>query len=231
MKKFLILFVAATFGISLNVFAVSYTNNTYQKLAQEYTKKAEAAMDAGQYDLSVEYAAKAEENAALSEQFVAMMKARNDAEKALTAARKRFQNAKAIKADKNFPVAYSAAEEALNNAELSFKSEKYPETIDYANKVIVALANVIEVTPLPEYYTVKPWAQTKDCYWNISGRSYVYNNPTLWENLYQANKKNMPDENNADLILPGMKMTIPSISGEYREGEYTPSKKYPTYGN
>ena len=57
MKKIVsILFVAL---FTTLVFAVSYKNNTYQKLADEYTKKAEMALDAGEYDLAIEYSAKA----------------------------------------------------------------------------------------------------------------------------------------------------------------------------
>ena len=59
MKKLLsILFVAA---LTFSVFAVSYKNNTFQKLADEYTKKAEIALDAGQYDDDVESSNNAEE--------------------------------------------------------------------------------------------------------------------------------------------------------------------------
>ena len=55
MKKFALIFV---FAAAASAFAVSYKNNTYQKLANEYTKKAEAALDAGEYALSEEYAAR-----------------------------------------------------------------------------------------------------------------------------------------------------------------------------
>ena len=61
MKKLIAVFTAAL--ISASLFAVSYKNNSYQKLADEYTKKAEVALDAGQYDDAVEYSKKAEENA------------------------------------------------------------------------------------------------------------------------------------------------------------------------
>ncbi|MDE6736421.1 MAG: hypothetical protein K2J50_02840, partial [Treponemataceae bacterium] len=76
MKKVLMtlaVLFAATF-----VFAASYKNNTYQKLADEYTKKAEHALDAGEYALAEEYAAKAEENAALSEAYIKKMLAKTD---------------------------------------------------------------------------------------------------------------------------------------------------------
>ena len=45
MKKLITVLMAVILAAS--VFAASYKNNTYQKLADEYTKKAEKAMDAG----------------------------------------------------------------------------------------------------------------------------------------------------------------------------------------
>ena len=118
----------------------------------------------------------------------------------------------------------------LEKAEAAFESEDYEQANAYSKASLSALDGVKEVTPLPEFYVVKPWAETKDCYWNISGRPYVYNNPLLWENLYQANKSNMPKPEDPNLIHPGMKMKIPSLTGEYRSGTYDPKKSYSTYG-
>ena len=81
MKKVLTLF-AVLFAASM-LFAVSYKNNTYQKLADEYTRKAERAMDAGEYALAEEYAAKAEENAALSEAYIKKMLAKAECDKVI----------------------------------------------------------------------------------------------------------------------------------------------------
>lgn len=229
MKKNLVL-VLALFSVSV-LFAASYKNNTYQKLADEYTKKAQNALDAGEYELSVEYAQKAEENAALSQAFVKKMLVKSDADKAMNAASKKIAYAKSVGAERSFPMAYSAAQKSYSSAQEAYNNEDYETAATYANQVIDALADIKEVIPLPEYYVVRPWADTKDCYWNISGRSYVYDNPMLWENLYQANKENMPRPNDPNLILPGMKMKIPSITGEYREGTYDPSKKYDGYSS
>jgi len=82
MKK--IISILAVALLAASVFAVSYKNNTFQKLADEYTKKAEIALDAGQYDDAVEYSKKAEENAALSEAYIKMMMARGEAETVLS---------------------------------------------------------------------------------------------------------------------------------------------------
>lgn len=213
------------------VFAVSYKNNTYQKLADEYTRKAEHALDAGEYQMAEEYAAKAEENARLSEEFVKKMLAKAECDAVMKQAAKKLEYAKSINAEKNFPMAFSSAQKSYANAQESYGIEDYVNATVYAKQVLEALADIKEITPLPEFYVVRPWAQTKDCYWNISGRPYVYDNPLLWENLYQdaENKKNMPRSNDPNLIMPGMKMKIPSITGEYREGVYNPSKKYDPY--
>ncbi|MCR4822664.1 MAG: hypothetical protein K5873_07320 [Treponema sp.] len=227
MKKVLAFF-SLLFAASM-IFSLSYKNNTYQKLADEYTRKAQNALDAGEYDLAEEYALKAEENARLSEEFVKKMLAKADCDAVMKEASKKIDYAKSINAERNFPMAFSSAQKAFASAQEAYNGEDYISATAFAKQVLEALADIREITPLPEYYVVRPWAETKDCYWNISGRPYVYDNPLLWENLYQANKSNMPKPNDPNLILPGMKMKIPSITGEYREGVYNPSKKYDPY--
>lgn len=229
MKK--VISVVLTALVAASLFAVSYKNNTYQKLADEYTKKAEQALDAGAYDDAYEYSKKAEENAELSKAYIKMMMARSNAEDSIKLAKNQLAWAEKIDAPHTFPMAYTSAKENLENAETAFAAEDFEKAEVYANQCLAALDGVREVTPLPEYYIVKPWAETKDCYWNISGRPYIYNNPLLWENLYQANKGNMPKPEDPNLILPGMKMKIPSLTGEYRSGTYNPKKEYETYGN
>ena len=228
MKKILLILTVALFGTAL--FAISYVNNTYQKLANEYSRKAQAALNAGEYAESVEFAKKAEENAKLSREYIDKMMSKGNATKDMSLAQKKLEWAKTIYADKNFPLAYSSAEAALENAKKAYASEDYKSASKYAKQVLDVLADVYEITPLPQYYVVRPWAQTKDCYWNISGRPYVYNDPRLWENLYQKNKNSMPKPDDPNLILPGMKMEIPSLSGEFRDGVYSPSKSYDAYG-
>lgn len=218
------------FSVIMSVFAVSYTNNTYQKLANEYAKKAEIALDAGHYEESVEYSKLAEENAILSREYTEMMLARKDAEDNIKLAKNKLAWAEKVDAPNIYPMAYSAGKENIENADASFGEEDYPKASDFAKQALAALDGIVETTPLPEFYIVRPWAETKDCYWNISGRHYVYNNPLLWENLYQANKDKMPKPEDPNLIHPGMKMKIPSITGEYRKGTYDSKKEYNAYG-
>ena len=229
MKKFISVLTFALLTGSLFAVNYSYKDNTYQRLADEYTKKADAALDAGEYDLSVEYAIKAEENAALSKAFIEKMLARQHADEQMKLAEKKIEWAKSIQAERNFPMAFSASQGAYDNAKAAYEKEDYTSAENYAKQAVAALEGVREVTPLPQFYVVRPWAETKDCYWNISGRQYVYNNPLLWENLYQKNKGKMQKPNDPNLILPGMKMEIPSLTGEYREGTYNPSKEYEPY--
>ncbi len=228
MKKVAAILVSVFFMSS--VFAISYKNNTYQKLADESAKKAEVALDAGQYDDAVDYSKKAEENAELSKAYIKMMMARQEAEDAIKLAKTQIAWAEQVDAPNTFPMAYTSATENLQNAETSFNAEDWAKATEYAKASMAALDGVKEVTPLPALYIVRPWAETKDCYWNISGRPYIYNNPLLWENLYQANKSKMPKPEDPNLIHPGMKMTIPSLTGEYRSGTYDPKKTYGTYG-
>lgn len=228
MKKFLSVITVLILSSSL-LFAISYKNNTYQKLAEEYTKKAQKAMDAGEYLLAVEYAEKAGENAELSEAFIKKMSAKSEADNSLALARNRMEYVKSIRGDINFPLAFADAQNYYTQATESYRMEEYDLAKNAATTVLTVLADVKEITPLPKYYIVTPWAESKDCFWNISGRPYVYNNPLLWENLYQANKESLPEPNNPNLIEPGMKMEIPSISGEYRDGVYSPEIKYDVF--
>lgn len=227
MKKVLLIVAAAL--MTAEIFAASYKNNTYQKLAKEYTVKAQKAIDAGEYALAEEYAAKAKENADLSDAFINSMMVRENAQKNIDLAKNRIAYVESIHGKENFPIAFEAATKAMAMAEDAFAKEDWENANAYAKQVIDTLAEVYEITPLPKYYVVRPWATDRDCFWNISGRPYVYNNPYLWENLYEANKQALPKPNDPNLILPGMKMEIPSLTGEFRDGVYNPNTQYEPY--
>ena len=228
MKKLVLVLVVLLVAIGF-VFGASYSNNEYQKKARELTALAQEAFDEGNYDKAIELTAQAEENAEKSQAYIQMMIAKADAEKQMTIAKNQQAWALRVRGDVNYPMAYSAGTKSLENGQIAFDKEDFVGASAYAIEAIQSFSSIEEVTPLPQFYIVKPWAENKDCYWNISGRSYVYNNPTLWENLYQANKSKMKDPANPDLIYPGMKMEIPSITGEYREGTYSPKAEYQTF--
>ncbi|MCR4790212.1 MAG: hypothetical protein K5839_03950 [Treponemataceae bacterium] len=228
MKKLITIIAVSCLAIAFT-FAASYTNNEFQKAARKYNMMAQQAYDEGEYDQAVEYTQLAMENAEKSKAYIEMMMAKNEADKKLYLARAKQSEALKVRGDVNFPMAYSAGSKALESALAAYQNEDYKSATDYALEALEAFAPIKYITPLPQFYVVRPWAESKDCYWNISGRPYVYNNPVLWENLYQANKSKMRDPSNPDLILPGMKMEIPSIAGEYREGTYSPKNSYNSF--
>lgn len=249
MKKFFL--ISAMLFACSSIFSFSYKDNVHQKLAEEYAKKARVALEAGQYDVAVECAKEAEKNALLSQKIVKTVLAEVECDEIMKKADGRMAYAKSIKADEKYPETYNSAEKSYILAKSNYEKKDYLAAVDNANKVLETLANLEDNEKfaketesnsassdekksegklnLPKYYVVRPWADFGDCYGSIAGRSYVYNNSALWEKLYQANKSKMPNPNNPNLILPGMKMEIPSISGEYREGVYDPSKKYDTF--
>jgi tetratricopeptide (TPR) repeat protein len=83
-----------------------------------------------------------------------------------------------------------------------------------------------EQTPLPARYVVRAWEVSRDCLWNIAGRSWVYGNPYRWPILYRANKEKLPDPNNPDIVEPGTIIDIPSLNGEKRSGFWDSGKTY-----
>ncbi|MDR1903156.1 MAG: LysM peptidoglycan-binding domain-containing protein, partial [Treponema sp.] len=84
--------------------------------------------------------------------------------------------------------------------------------------------------PLPAMYTVRPWAISKDCFWNIAGRDWAYNDSMKWQVLYNANKAKLANPNNPDLLHMDIVLDIPSIKGEVREGMWDPTKAYEPLG-
>jgi nucleoid-associated protein YgaU len=92
-----------------------------------------------------------------------------------------------------------------------------------------ALPNALpNVSPdaFPATYTVRPWAVSKDCFWNIAGFPWVYGDPHQWKLIYNANKSKLPDPNNPDSLEPGTVLGIPSIKGEVRQGAWESGKTY-----
>lgn len=223
--------------------AASYGDNQYQKLAEAYTVRAQDAFDSGEYDLAVEYTIKAEENAELSRQYVEMMLLRSEADTQIRVARNRLVWARSIKADENFPEMYNESMSLVEQAQVAFSGEKYEEAKKLALQSMDALAGLQEMDDerkrleeealakarkgvYPEYYIIHDWNKTKDCFWNIAAKPFVYNDPYKWEVLYEANRGVLDNAANPDIIQPEIKIRIPSLAGEVREGTYDPEQEY-----
>ena len=116
MRKLLV--IVAIFLVPFMVAAASYADNQYQKLAEAYAVRAQDAFDSGEYDLAVEYTAKAEENAELSRQYVETMLLRSDADTQIRVARNRLVWARSLKADENFPEMYNESMALVEQAQV-----------------------------------------------------------------------------------------------------------------
>ncbi|MBR2363158.1 MAG: hypothetical protein IKA80_11035 [Spirochaetaceae bacterium] len=260
-----ILAIVAASLLPFLVLAASYADNQYQKLAEAYAVRAEKAFEEGEYDLAVEYTAKAEENAELSRQYVEMMLLRADADTQIRVALNRLVWARSIKADENFPDLYQRSFELVQQAQAAFSGERYEEAKSLALQSMDALAGLQEMDEerkrlederkrleeealaaarakeeadrkagipagtYPEYYIIHDWYKTKDCFWNIAAKPFVYNDPFKWEVLYNANKGVLENSSNPDVIQPEIKIRIPSLAGEIREGTYDPNLEYEVF--
>lgn len=230
MKK-LIAILAVCGLILFTVVAASYTDNTYQQQAREYSRLAQEAFDSGEYDLAVEYAEMSSEYTVLSEAYIRTMMARSEAEKQLANLKKQLAYAKSINGDTNYPNYYNAASDGYQKALAAFDAAQYEDVLTLAADALEALSNVSPVNGLPKYYVVRTWKGDRDCFWNIAGRSYVFGNVWDWSKLYEANKDKLEDPENPNIIEPGTILEIPSLHGEYREGTYDPTRKYDAVAN
>lgn len=229
MKKIIITVLLLVTSFSA-VFSQSYMNNEYQMKARDYANKADKAFNLGEYDMAVEYSKLAEENAYKSEIYITDKVAQYEANSRMIFAKNRFLYAKNIDAQTNFPEEYVIAEENIASADLAYSMTNWETAKLFAETAIDALETVTEVGEYPMYYVVDEWSETKDCFWNISGNPAVYNNPWMWEKLYEANKSIMPDPNDPHLITPGMKLFIPTVGDEVRTGDYSNTKDYEPFG-
>jgi len=117
--------------------------------------------------------------------------------------------------DKSAMLADEAAYLAIDAANIAAQSLDGPGSSDS-----------LSPNALPATYTVRPWAVSKDCFWNIAGFPWVYGNPYQWRLLYNANKSKLPNPNNPNVIEPGTVLDIPSIKGELREGAWESGRTY-----
>ena len=148
------------------------------------------------------------------------------ADDAISKARLRMDWALSVGADKTYPVQFGEASKAYDASLKARAAEDWDGAVANARRVLDLLADVKELAPLPLTYTVRTWAQERDCFWNIAGYPFVYGDPTKWTLLYEANKAKLRRPDNPNLIHPGIILTIPSIRGEVREGAWVKGRAY-----
>ncbi|MDR1986254.1 MAG: hypothetical protein LBP88_04695, partial [Treponema sp.] len=151
---------------------------------------------------------------------------REETNGALVAAKERLDWAAAINAETNFPDAYGAAQAAYAEAVQARTVQDWEKTLAAANRVLELLAPVHEISPLPAQYRIRTWLNERDCLWNIAGYPWVYNDPSQWGLLYEANRSKLPDINDPNFVLPEIILDIPRIQGEIREGLWEENRSY-----
>jgi len=189
-------------------------NNEFYLESVRLNNLASQAYEYGDYDASKKYAEEALRYARLSDEYAAG--------KLIGEAERLLAWADANNAVIRYPDEYKSGKIYYETAAAANSIEGYENAIIAAAKSIEILsflqAEWGKIAVLPKQYTVRTWANEKDCLWNIAGYPWVYGNPYKWTELYKANKHKLTDPNNPNLIEPGMVLDIPSIKGEVRQG-------------
>lgn len=204
-------------------------HNEYFEKSQNLLAQAKEAFNDGDYDTAADLAAQAQEYAKMSDLYVAKMLAKRAADNAIARAEERIAYANSIEAPRWYPAEYKAALTSMETAKTEYAAENYLTARQFAEAVLVSLADIKPPVKFPAYYIVIERSKDTDCFWRIAALPYIYNNPLMWPVLYEANKKKLPDPNNPNLVRPGTLLVIPSIKGELREGTYDPNLTYPVF--
>jgi nucleoid-associated protein YgaU len=117
--------------------------------------------------------------------------------------------------------------ELRGQAVSAYGAGDYDRATDLAKKAKAELGLVSATSPLPASYTVRLIPADRDCLSKIASYPFVYGDRKEWVRLYRANKGTLKHPENADILLPGEVLVIPSLAGETREGEWNPDAKYP----
>ena len=194
--------------------------NEYYLKSLELSKQAQEAYDNGFYDGSIALAEEAVYYAHLSDKYVT--------EHLIAEAKRLVDWADDNNIKQRYPNDYT---EGKTYYELSLEAQENTEW----NEANIAAIKAIEILapleanknpPLPGQYTVRTWANYRDCFWTIAGYPFVYGDPWKWRELYNANRSRLQNPNNPNVIEPGTVLDIPSIKGEHRQGMWDPNAKY-----
>jgi len=201
----------------------SIRNNSFFLESIRLTRLAQETFEYGDYDASTSFAEEAIRYVELSNKYIA--------DQLIDEAGRHLNWAKSNNIDSSNPYDYNQARNHYESSLIAQANADWETAIVSAVKAIEIFTMIEEGGSsgggyLPGQYTVRPWAISRDCLWNIAGYSWVYGEPTKWTILYDANRSRMPDPNNPDLIHPGMVLEIPSISGEDRGGMWDPNATY-----
>ena len=191
-------------------------NNQFFRESLRLARLAMETYDFGDYDASAGFAEEAIRYADLSDEFVAVQ--------LIAEARRLLNWAESNNIPSRFPIDYAESKNYYEISVIAHANDDWDESIRASTRSIGIMTMLQTGGPadLPSQYTVRTWANERDCLWNIAGYSWVYGDPWRWRDLYNANRSRLPDPNNPDLIEPGFILDIPSIRGETRQGMWDP---------
>ena len=222
-----VLLISMIFSAQMIFADYDLPENEYYLESLRLTKLAQDTFEYGDYDASTGFAEEAIRYAQLSDEFVA--------DQLLIEAGRLLDWADSNNIASRYPNDYNDGKEYYEAGVEAQSNEEWGVAISSATNAIGILAALESGTPrptatasstLPKQYTVRSWASTRDCLWNIAGYSWVYGDSRSWRLLYNENKSKLPNPDNPDLIEPGMVLDIPSIKGEARQGMWDSSKTY-----
>ena len=192
-------------------------NNEYYLESLRLSKLAHESYDKGLYDESAAYAEEAIHYANLSDLYVT--------EQLIAEAKRLLDWADSNNIETRYPNVYNAGKDYYNESVTAQdKSELRKANIAAINSIEIFGPMAAEKpASLPSQYTVRSWANEKDCFWNIAGYPFVYGDPWKWRELYNANRSKLPNPNNPNVIEPGTILDIPALPGETRSGMWTPN--------
>ncbi|MGB4571331.1 MAG: hypothetical protein WBH97_00765 [Rectinemataceae bacterium] len=128
----------------------------------------------------------------------------------------------------NYPEVIRDGSAILEPARAAFARGDYGTALAKAGAALETMSVISEFAPLPAFYKVRWLEGRRDSFTKIAGYPFIYGDAEQWTLLYDANRRLLREKANPDLILPGQVLSIPSLSGERREGTWSPKKTYPT---
>lgn len=224
MKKKILLIVLIAAVAAAGLSSQSLQNNEYYRKSVELTRLSQEAFDQGEYELSERYAIEAQQNAALSQQYIDQMALAYRARTSLYTARVKMEMADRINLKNREPETYAQAANLFKQAGDLFNADDFTGSLEASQSVIrildqLNIAGSSGSAVKAKYYEVKLKPNDRDCFWKIAGFDFVYGDPRQWKTLYEYNKNKLQDPNNPGLIQPGLILEIPSLKGEARSGQ------------
>lgn len=205
-----------------------FDNQNYRR-SLDLQRSAKTAYDAGDYLKSAEYAEEATRLAAIAREEAEVQRLLWIANSWKNRAANNIAFGEKVNAPTRYPDVWPQAKEAFAVAVSEFDAARYEASTEASKKVVSLLSVVVAEAPakkpaaakLPAFYEVRLIMGARDCFWRIAAYPFVYGDPLQWKSLYEANKEKLQDPANPDLIQPGVVLSIPSVSGEKREGTWS----------